>query len=292
MTHRLQDAFASAEGEAQYVDGLRDRIEAGQLDAAETLLHADLAALDTPLARTCLALPREAVILQGWPELVEAIAAYEGDAIACVAVGMGNDTDLSFEKDQLHAPFVTVGLYSDQCFPFSSASRQAMLLECGKQQPAWAGAEEDIEIYLEIDGLAELNTRLILHKQRFFLRDDTSGAAPALYVDYVLSSWLRALRFHQAVRAAIDAEGLPGNIPVISGIFGMTPDPATVHVPEKTVKATIAEVAPLVFKPKAKRSDAIIDLSGSDLRRRIGEAPAEPAAPSRGFLSRLFRRAS
>ena len=291
MAHRLQTLFATADGEANYVGALRALIEDGQLHAAETVLMADIAALDTTLAQICADTPRETVILNGWPELVEAIASYEGDPVTGVTIGMGNEPDLAFEKDRLHAPFVTLGLYCDGDFAFSSASRAELLAECQAETPRWAGAEEDVEVYLEIDGLADINTRLIHHKHRFFLRDGAPDQAPALFVEAVLCGWFRALRFHQAVRAAIDSEGLPGSIPVMSGMFGMTPEVTTVHIPEKTVKTSIAEVAPLVMKPKARREDAIVDLSGADLRRRV-VAAAGVAEDKPGFFARLFRRSA
>lgn len=289
MGHRLQAAFATAEGEADYVDKLTTLIEEGQLHAAETLLLADLQALDTDLAQMCLATPRDQVRLSGWTELVEAIAVHEGEPITGVAIGMGNDADLAFERTELHAPFVMLGLYADGAFCFSGASREGLLSQCKSDEPAWADSEEDIEVYLELEGLAPINTALIRHKHQFFLRDDDPAEAPALYVECVLAGWFRALRFHQAIAAELAMHGLPGDIPVVSGIAGMRPAIATVHYPEKTVAVAAGEVAELVIKPKAKRTDAVIDLTGTSIRRRIEEA-REPEAAKPGFFARIFGR--
>ena len=210
MAHRLQTLFATADGEANYVGALRALIEDGQLHAAETVLMADIAALDTTLAQICADTPRETVILNGWPELVEAIASYEGDPVTGVTIGMGNEPDLAFEKDRLHAPFVTLGLYCDGDFAFSSASRAELLAECQAETPRWAGAEEDVEVYLEIDGLADINTRLIHHKHRFFLRDGhlgrQHGARQALSRS-AAGRAVRTLRHAQLVRLMPHQDG-------------------------------------------------------------------------------------
>jgi hypothetical protein len=289
MGHRLQAVFATVEGEAAYVDTLRMLIEDGQFHAAETLLLADLQALDTGLAQMCLATSRDQVTLSGWTELVESIAVHEGEPITGVAIGMGNDADLVFERDELHAPFVMLGIYADGAFCFSGASREGILAQCKSDAPEWSDSEEDIEVYLELGGLAPINTALIRHKHQFFLRDDNPAEAPVLYVECVLAGWFRALRFHQAIAAELATHGLPGDIPVVSGIAGMRPDVATVHYPEKTVTVASGEVATLVLKPKAKRDDVVIDFTGTGIRRRIEKAH-EPEVAKSGFFKRLFGR--
>jgi hypothetical protein len=291
MGHRLQTGFASVQGEGDYVDRVRALIEAGDFHAAETLLMADIAALDTPLAQMCASTSRNRVEITGWPELVDALASFEGGPISGVAIGMGNEPDLVFEGEVEHAPFLTLGIYADGNFAFSEASRDDLLAQCKSDAPAWADSEEDVEAYLELEGLAAINTALIRHKQRFFFRDESTVEAPALYVESVLAGWFRVLRFHQAVAAQLDAHGLPGDVPVITGIFGMTPDAPTVHYAEKKITVSSVEVAPLVIKPRVQRVEAMVDLSGSSIRRAVNDVqPVESPAPSGSFLRRLFGR--
>jgi hypothetical protein len=287
MTHRLQAAFNTAQGEASYVDALAALIEAGQLDAADAILTADLAGLDSDLARRCVETPRTSVVLSGWEALVEAVSVYQGDPITCIAIGMGNDADLVFDRDVLHVPFLTLGFYADGPFAFSSATRDSLLAQCKTPDPAWSDTEEDIEVYLELEGLAEINTALICHKHCFFFRDDDTIEAPAAYVEQVLVGWFRALRFHQAVAAEMDDAGLPGGIPAISGIFGMRPDIATVHYPERSIAVEVPQVASLVIKPKPREAEVVAKVSGPDLRRRlVAQVPVEPV--KQGFLARIF----
>ena len=177
MSHRLQAEFATAEGEEHYVDHLKKLVSGGFLDTANGILVSDLMALDSDLARICSATDSEQVVLTGWPELIDAIAQFEGDPITGVTIGMANDPDLAFEKGQLHASYLLLGLYTDEVYGWSSASRDDILGQCGSDRPQWAGSEEDIEVYLELEGLEAINTRLIHHKHRFFLRDGNPAEA-------------------------------------------------------------------------------------------------------------------
>jgi hypothetical protein len=294
MQHRLQAEFASAEGEARYVDHLRKLAAGGYLEAAEGILVTDLAALDTPLAQACARLTRDEVVLTGWPELIDAIAQFEGDPITGVTIGMANDADLAFEKGQLHASYLLLGLYTDEFYSWSSATRDEILAELEEPRPRWGGSEEDIEVYLELEGLEAVNTALIHHKHRFFLRDGNPDLAPAGYVEYVLASWLRAVRFHQAVAAEVAEHGLPGNIPVASGTVDMKPELAAVHFPEKASEVGQVEFASLV-KAVPRRTAEVIEFERPNIRQQIAAANSEPteeeeAAERPGLFGRMFGR--
>jgi len=296
MTHRLQAAFATPEGEEAYVEKLRKHVSGGYLDAAEGILIADLAMLDRELAQQCAALAREQVVLDGWPELLDVISYFEGDPVTGIAIGMANDLDLAFEKGRLHAPYLTLGLYTDEGFEWSQASREDILTQCASDDPQWGGHEEDVEVYMEIRGLDAVNTALIHHKHRFFLRDGNPDTAPEGYVEYVLACWLRALRFHQAVAAAIAEHGMPGNIKVVTGTIDMVPELAAVHFPEKTVEfaAPAAELGSLAKTRLPKRSAVIEEVvPAANIRQRVAAANDQPEAapePKKGFLARMFRR--
>ena len=292
MAHRLQAEFARQEGEAHYVDHLRKLVSGGLLDAANGILMADLAALDSDLAQICAATDPADVVLTGWPELIDAITQFEGDPVAGVTIGMANDPDLAFDKGQLHASYLLLGLYTEETFGWSSASREDILHQCGTERPQWAGSEEDIEVYLELEGLEAINTRLIHHKHRFFLRDGEPDEAPAGYVEYVLACWLRALRFQQAVAAEVALHGLPGNIPVASGTVEMNPEIACVHFPEKSHEVEQVQFASLT-KAAPKRTAEVIEFERPNIRQQIAAAAnsdsvEEVEAERPGLFRRMF----
>src|SRR5690606_28788585 len=117
----------------------------------------------------------------------DAIRMHEGEPVSGVTLAIANELDLAFEKGRLHDPYVMLGLYTDEAFAFSAAAPAALLAECEAEQgPAWAGHDEDIELYLAIEGLAPLNTALLFHKQRHFFRDEAAPQAPLRYVEYVV----------------------------------------------------------------------------------------------------------
>ena len=87
------------------------------------------------------------------------------------------------------------------------------------------------EFYAVSAGLAPLNTALIQSKHRYFLRDGRDGVegrAPGGYVEYVLATWLRALRFLQALETAADRHGIPGGARLIAGTVGLNTDLACI----------------------------------------------------------------
>lgn len=297
MTHRLQTEFAREAGEARYVERLRKLTTGGYLDAAEGILITDLASLGTDFAVQCAGLKREHVVLAGWIELIDAMSMFEGEPITGMTIGMANDPDLTFEKGMLHAPYLLLGLYTDEAYGWSYASREQILEQCNSECPEWAGREEDIEIYLEVEGLDAINTALIHHKHRFFLRDGDPDKAPAGYVEYVLASWLRALRFHQAIAAEVAEHGLPGSIPVVSGTVDMRPEIATVHFPEKSREVEQAQFASLIGATP-KRTAEIIEFERPNIRAQIaaasanGDAEPEPEPAKPGLFGRVFGRRS
>jgi hypothetical protein len=317
--HRLQELFADAAGEQAFHDELRTLCEAGEFDRAEALLAAELETMDTDIARLCLELPREAVILSGWDDLVAVIAEHEGEPVTGVTLAIANELDLAFEKGQLHNPYVTLGIYTDEAYAFSAASAQALLEECqAAEGPAWAGSEEDVEIYLEVEGFGPLNTALIFHKQRHFFRDDSPDKAPMRYVDYVVGYWWRALRFQQAVAAEYATHGLPNGIPAVAGMIDMRPELICVHTTaaavadpaapvdewagpgeewaeaeardewDDTPETAESSIAGLISRKPIEEAQ---ELTGSSLRRRFANSEEpEPEPVKRGLLARLFGR--
>jgi hypothetical protein len=216
-------------------------------------------------------------------------------------LGIANELDLAFEKGKLHEPYVTIGLHTDEAYAFSSATAADLIAECrSAEEAAWAGREEDIELYLEAEGFGPLNTALLFHKQRHFFRDDNPPAAPMRYVDYVIGCWWRALRFQQAVASEYARLGLPGAVPVIAGMVEMRPELASVHLPaaaEAVPAARRAETVEMAGISAAdfiqrKPFEEVQELTGTGLRRRFAESEPEPAeTPEKpGLLRRLFGR--
>jgi hypothetical protein len=233
--HPLQTTFATAEGEEAWCEDLRCLIGAARFDEAEAVLSGALAELDTDLARLCQSTTAASVTISGWPELAERIELHEGDEpVTGLTLAIGNDGDLDFEKGRMLAPYMMLGLYTDEAWKWSEASRETLLAECASESPAWAGTDEDLEAFLDIAGLAPLNTALIHSKQRHFIREGGEAQAPLRYVEYIVGCWWRALRFHQAVAAAQAAHPLPGPVTIVSGMVDMRPDVVAVHLPART----------------------------------------------------------
>lgn len=297
--HDLQLQFATAEGEEAWEAEMRDLFEAGNLDGIHAILDPALQQLDSDFGRMCLATTPEGVTIAGWPELVEAIEAHEGDTISGVTLAIANDADRAFEKGGLHHPFMMLGLYTDEAFAFSKAGEAELLAQVRAEDgPAWAGYDEDIEVFLDIDGLDRLNTALLHHKERHFFRDDAPEHAPLRYVEYVLGCWWRALLFQQAVTSECTIHGLPGGIPVLAGTVEMRPEIVMVHgigartiQPERTTE--VRECAPMLAADfiQVRPVEEEKELTGLELRRRVSETGQEEEdAPKRGLLSRIFNR--
>lgn len=230
--HSLQTTFATAAGEAAWEAHLRDLFEARELAKAEAILRAALIESGGEMMRLCREASLSSVEISGWDELAEAVKNHEGDPITGATIAIGNEADLAFEKGLQHRPYLVLGLYTDDAWGWSSASAQDALAQCRSENPEWAGWDEDIEAFLEIDGLDALNTALVHHKQRHFIREEGETApAPLRYVEFVIGCWWRALRFHQAVAVQLDKHGLAGAIPVISGLIELRPEVVAVHWP-------------------------------------------------------------
>lgn len=299
--HKLEQIFATAEGEQAFNDQLHALFETGDLDAAEALLAAELVGMDGELAGICRGLSRARVMLSGWEDLAEHVRIHEGEPVTGVTMAIANELDLAFEKGETHEPYVMLGIYTDEAFAFSAASPADLLAQCRAEAgPAWAGLEEDVELYLEIEGLGRLNTALLFHKQRHFFRDDNPERAPLRYVEYVVGCWWRALRFQQAVAAEYAAQGLPGSIPVVAGMVDMRPELVAVHaaggqaafVPRPVQAETdVADMSAAAFIKRLPQEE-VEELTGASLRRRFATSPTGEGqvGAKRGLLGRLFGR--
>jgi hypothetical protein len=299
----LQVTFLEAEGERAWVEEMRALLSAGRADEADARLAAELAGFDGALARLCKATHVADVAVEGWDDLLPILAEWEGPPVTAITLGLTNPPDLVFEAGATHEPELLLGLYSDEAFAFGRACNAELLAECEKELPAWVGAEEDVEFYCTLSGLAELNTALINCKHRRFLRDGRDGVegrAPGGYVEFKLGSWLLATRFLQAAERAVAEHGLPAGCRLIAGAIEVNADFITVLGTERPSAPTSTRSAPageaafaiLTVKPWVPRDDPTVDdlASGPTLRQRISAAEPTPAAQPRGFLGRMFGR--
>jgi hypothetical protein len=295
--HYLQKLWFVADAEAEYFRRIEVLVHRGDLDAAAEILLGDLALLETPLAEACCELGEDEVDISGWEEIGDAIAVFEGEPITAVHIVMSNDADLVFEdKDRTHDPDVEVVCYTDEHLEFSALDREALLDESLREDPKWYGQSEDVEVYLELNGLGKLNTALLRHKRQYYFRDqmhvldEVNGLdaikAPVLYVEYCLAAMFRVVRYHQAVKALVEGYGLRGNLPVIVGMHNMKPAFGSVYMATASNVVQIAKPAKLTVKIKRNMEEAPVDVSGSILRQQI---VIEPEAKP-GFLRRLFGR--
>lgn len=319
--HWLQTKFATAEGEQEWSNSLHLLIERGQFDAAETRLSEALEGLESEIAGLCRSLSREDVVLDGWEDLVDAIDVQEGEPITGVTLAIANDPDTAFEKGSYHTPDVLLSLYTDEQWNWTAASHEDLLDECAKEGPGWTGAEEDVEVYLEVSGLERLNTALMFHKQRFFFRDGEVDHAPLRYVDFVVGNWWRALRFHQAVATQLANAPLPACVNLLTGLVEMRADAVCLQCGPAKAAAPSPQSTPIVasalvtlanendeaFSPAAEAGSmgslsAIrvtrvapveeVESVGASLRRRVAEDAASEVEeePKRGLFSRMFAR--
>jgi len=301
--HPLQLGFIEPAGESAWIAEMHALLSTGRTAEADARLTSELAGFDGALARLCKSTPADELTVEGWEDLLPILDEWEGPPVTAITLGLTNIPDLVFEAGRTHDPELLLGLYSDETFPFSRTSDSALLDECAKETPGWTGAEEDVEFYCTISGLAELNTALINCKHRRFLRDGRDGVegrAPGGYVEFILASWLLATRFLQAVERAIAEHGVPAGCRLIIGSVDVNADFVTVLGGEQPSTGTAAAAqaaetafAPLTFKPWVPKEDPTADAlaSGSLLRQRLTPAEPEPVEPRRrGIFARLFAR--
>jgi hypothetical protein len=301
MTHRLQETWFDAAVEQGYIAKITAMIEAGKLEAAQARLLADIADIGSTLSPICAELP-DKIILDGWNDLSEVISEYEGDEpITAVHCLLYNPPDLAFEdRDTIFQPELDVALYSDAQYAFSQSNRDALFAEIQLPDRPWYGQGEDIEAYLELNGMGQFNTLLLRHKRQYHFRDqqhtldalngENPDLVPLLYIEFVMCALLRAVLFHQVIKAKVDSDGLPGNVPVIVSMDNMKFDIANVYMPKKRIeKAAVKPVADLVIPIKRAVLTHPEEVPVVSVRQRVIEqAAANAEAEKPGFFRRLF----
>jgi hypothetical protein len=295
MTHILQQSWFDADVEQAYIAEIKGLIEAGRLEAAQKRLLAEIADLGSPLGPMCASLP-EKIAIDGWDALTELLDEYEGEPITAAHFLLYNPPDLVFEdRDAVFEPQLDVALYSDEHFAFSAADRDSLFAEVQRPDRPWYGMGEDIEAYIEINGMGAFNTALLRHKRQYHFRDqqhaldamtgENPDLVPLLYIEFVMCALLRAVLFHQAVKAQLDTAGLPGNIPAIVSMDNMKFDISAVYAPKVQVeKSAIKPVADLVIPIKRSVLPPVEEVRVVSLRQTISREPEEKP----GLFRRLF----
>jgi hypothetical protein len=297
LEHIFQKTWIDADVEAEYLNQITAMIHAGDLDVAAEKLLEDLVDITSPIGDMCRDLSEDSVEISGWQEIGDSIAAYEGDPITAVHILMSNEVDLAFEDKNLqHNPILDVAFYSDEIVAFSSLNREELLAESLSEDPKWYGMSEDIEVYLEINGLGPLNTALLRHKRQFYFRDqmhaldEANGLAedtvPILYIEYRLAAMLRVVRYHQAVKDLLNGYGLYGNIPVIVSMDNMRLEIGSVYMPRiaKVVEQVKTAKLAINIKRTVEEDHAPAEVVGSRLRENLSPEPEKRP----GFFRRLF----
>jgi hypothetical protein len=296
LEHIFQKTWIDADVEAEYLNQITAMIHAGDLDIAAEKLLDDLADISSPIGDMCRDLSEDSVEISGWQEIGDSIAAYEGDPITAVHILMSNEVDLAFEDKNLqHNPILDIAFYSDEILAFSTLNREELLAESLSEDPKWYGMSEDIEVYLEINGLGPLNTALLRHKRQFYFRDqmhaldEANGLAedtvPILYIEYRLAAMLRAVRYHQAVKDLLNGYGLYGNIPVIVSMDNMRLEIGSVYMPKIAKVVEQVKTAKLAINIKRTvEEEAPAEVVGSRLRENLSPEPEKRP----GFFRRLF----
>jgi hypothetical protein len=200
--------FAPEGSRRSFENSIATLIRAEHHDEAEAMLSRHLEDLPSSLPAICAALPLDAVTIDGWDifnEKIEQLSA-EGQQITAVGVELSNVSDrLNLE----------CSYYSDQCFPFSTSSRDDILRENENYGTSWAGAFEDIDYALECRGLDELNEAIVAHPLR--LVRQAPSVDQSEYASVNLARWFMYVRFHQAIKRTLDSNGLARIIPMLVG---------------------------------------------------------------------------
>jgi hypothetical protein len=155
------------------------------------------------------------------------------DAKPVTAVGIditdqGEATDAEGRREQL----LESSYYTDESgFEFSRASREDVLVETAKPTTApWVGGFADLDGSLSVRGLAPLYDALLHRPERMWSYMKTEEERLENLAAH-LASWFRHLRVHQAVKRALEENGLARDIPVIVGTNEVAPYVTAAYYP-------------------------------------------------------------
>ena len=235
MTTDLQTQFSTRDGEQSYGRAISELIRAEQHDLAEETLMTDLALLRVPLAELCLETRTDLVRLTHWDTLQQFIFRPTIRRNLCTAVGLNlsNYSAPPQATPELFVePDVEVCFYADEDFPFSTKSREEILAVNTSYPVPWMGAGSGVPPFysMHVIGLARLNSGVELD-QAYLWQNARRPPTPPDYIALRLAEWVRALRYHRAVKRHLEQDGLARHLPVIVGRHDVGPFLEAVYYP-------------------------------------------------------------
>ncbi|OYY72894.1 hypothetical protein [Sphingomonas sp. 28-63-12] len=224
------DDIVSPAGQQDYGSAIAHMVRHGRADEAEARLAADIARISPELWDVCGQMPLEALRLEGWAALGEALAGPDRADISAVGI------DITGRRDSVTGePCVDLCFYDDACFPFSSASHDEILADNSQSGATWHGVGEDVEaVMLTVEGMAMLHGMIEEEKTRDDPPEPGSQASIALF----LADWWRSVQFHRLVHREMVRMGLPRPMVVVIGSRDCGPFLESVMVPDRRPPAS------------------------------------------------------
>jgi len=222
MSSHLPD-LSSQESAKRYRRAISKLMREDRFSEAEAVLLADLQQFPSELSGICRSLSLDEILVKDWDQLNALLSRPtldRGKACTALQIDMSNHVNSSDG-----GPSIEVSFYSDDAFPFSTATREQILASNEEYCPPWTGGFAEIENPLEMTGLGRLNS--ILERQLWREHPGTPEGKAA----FTLAEWFRTLRFQQAIRRELHTRGLVRAVPVLVGSNETGPFLETVHFP-------------------------------------------------------------
>lgn len=315
------DIFGNEDELFAFLGDVEALLRRGQPDVAAGILESqlgDLADEGSELAKLCLKVPVSAIRLVGWEQLADKMKKLDrpGRPISALSIDVSAPFEMPVLSDKhgnFYEPDLDTVFYSDAMFPFSTASREAMLDSYSDSGAPWSGQFENVDATISVRGLGGIYGEVLLAQKRC-RTDDHSDAREQ--DETALASAFIAVRLHQAIKSTAEGRGLPRPITLMVGNNESFPyyDAAVVTrlEYEDMLDAEGEEdefddemFAPLRVAPIMDDYDPFASIPGEDqmsgasLRRRLREAAPEPevandVAPSGfgGFINKLLKRSA
>jgi hypothetical protein len=234
MTSHARAPLTTQEGRLALGTELADLIRRRDFARAERVLVERLTSHPGQIATACRGVPTDRVRISGWEDVVAGLgrATNLGVGISAVGLDLSNFSDSDGEDWWDKEPVVEVSWYDDSAFPFSTATRRA-LLTAGESHPVpWSGAGAAAEpAELPVTGLRAVNGALL---RGGAARPWSFGADHLSERDaetMLLGSWFLHLRFHEAVARHLEQHGAALGVPVVVGQHGVGPFLVSAYLP-------------------------------------------------------------
>ena len=213
----LKQRLSQRDSKRQYEAYLHQLLRDGHAAQLEVLLNEGFRRFPSAYSQACVRITEAAIQIEGWDELLADMVRFENQGHNITAVGV----DVSGHHDGIE-PALETSLYSDQPYPFSTSSLEAISEECLNYSSEWRGAFIECSYWLSISGfspLLELNeSHRKQNKDYYSYNPQTSKTPmPADYPGRFLVDWFIYLRVYQALTRELESKGLIRPLPVILG---------------------------------------------------------------------------